>query len=865
MPSARQWSRRAAHWRAKHHCANSSAKIASAWRARAASSAAGERRASGAGHSVHGSPPCTSFSTAKSDQSRSHSPSRARKSSSSAEASALAAPHPGASELGAVRVSARGDGEIGVVEPPLALEHLERDEEGAPGARRERLVRRVAEPGRSERQHLPEPLPREREPARKAVRGRAEVARAVRARQRGGMEQDPAPPVARLHARLLHRWWIRSSSGVSPAPSSASPPRSSARATAPRAPSPTASAVARTSPPTTIVKAMVGSDPPIPTCWSAIAAASTNTIHFTAHATSFARRIPWFTAPMSTPRSTKRPAPIPPSSTIAPTTRRGRSPRSESPRRLVVEAPRTAIAIAKPVATTTQNAPRATSQEGSWCGSIPRPVVMPHSRARRSNPTRASEKRSTARTKKAATIAPSTTTSIATMPSRSSASTAPSLPNASSNTPSTRSHMAPLLLFFLMIRRPPRDEVRLLRLERLAESLDPLLGGRRIERRHLVHVGRDPAEVERRQRAQELLAVHRLDAPAYGEVVHDAGPEPVGNAEALGRLARNPLERVERLRREHRPPYPPQVLRPAPERRDERPWRGWVSGVVRQELVPVGRDRARAADALPARGVERHLVEHRPEDVREGVGDVGRLRLRDRAGPEEHLGAAALAHECLRDDPQVGARVARVRPPFVVAGEVFGQPPRHRQLAPERLADPLAEQGARERVDEPRHEDAVEAPACVGRSDEVRVAAENRIEQRTQPARVRRARHRLEERARGRAERQRHLEERVERRLRVRAAAGVDRRSGRARLGDGDGGARRERPLRIAREHQREGGAARERGAEPRLHCERRLRRGGAIALRGDANHHVGAERLVRSRRFEHDRNVGRRDPRRRP
>src|SRR6266540_1959621 len=601
MPSARQWSRRAAHWRAKHHCANSSAKIASAWRARAASSAAGARRASGEGHSVHGRPPCTSFSTANSDQSPSHSCSRARKSSSSAEASGPApAANARAARASRSRRHAPGcPGEVRVVEPALALEHLERHEERIPRARRERLVRRVAESRGPEREHLPEPLPREREPAREAVRGRAEIARAVGARERGGVEQDPASPVAPLHGGLRQRWWIRSSSEASPTPSSASAPRSSARATAPRAPSPTASAVASTSPPTTIVKAMVGSEPPIPTCWSAIAAARTNTIHFTAHATSFARRIPWFTAPMRTPRSTKRPAPIPPSSTIAPTTSRGRRFSSDRPRRLVVEAPRTASASAKAVATTTQNAPRATSQDGSWCGSSPRPLVMPHSLARRSNPARASEKRSTARTKNAAMIAPSTTTSIATIPGRSAASTAASLANASSNTLPTRSHMAPLLRREPVRPAPPRDEVRLLRLEHLAEPLEALVGGGRVERRHLVHVRRDPPEVE------------RLHAPADGEVVDDAGPQRVGHPEALRRLARDPLQGVERLRRQHRAPDPPQVLRPEPEGGDERPRRRRVGRVVRQVLLAMRRDRARAADALPARRVEHHLVEHR--------------------------------------------------------------------------------------------------------------------------------------------------------------------------------------------------------------------------------------------------------------
>ena len=174
---------------------------------------------------------------------------------------------------------------------------------------------------------------------------------------------------------------------------------------------------------------------------------------------------------------------------------------------------------------------------------------------------------------------------------------------------------------------------------------------------------------------------------------------------------------------------------------------------------------------------------------------------------------------------------------------------------------PLAEERARERVDEPVDEDAVEPAARVRGRDEIRVAPQDRVEQRAEPPRIRRPRHRLEERARGGAERRAPRRAACGGPPRRRAAAGVDRRRGRARLGQRDRGPGRDRPLRVAGEHERDRGAARERGAQPRLDGERGLAAGGAIALGGDADDHVGAERLVRSRRLEHECNVGRAAP----
>ena len=69
---------------------------------------------------------------------------------------------------------------------------LGRDEEWAAGESGERSVRGVAGTGRSERQHLPDPLARGGEPLDEGLRLRPEVADGEAPRQRRGVEEDSA-------------------------------------------------------------------------------------------------------------------------------------------------------------------------------------------------------------------------------------------------------------------------------------------------------------------------------------------------------------------------------------------------------------------------------------------------------------------------------------------------------------------------------------------------------------------------------------------------------------------------------------------------------------------------------------------------
>ena len=66
------------------------------------------------------------------------------------------------------------------------------DEQRIAGKRREALIRRVAVARRSERQHLPQPLPAGGEEVDELEGGGAEVADPEAARQRRGVQQDAA-------------------------------------------------------------------------------------------------------------------------------------------------------------------------------------------------------------------------------------------------------------------------------------------------------------------------------------------------------------------------------------------------------------------------------------------------------------------------------------------------------------------------------------------------------------------------------------------------------------------------------------------------------------------------------------------------
>ena len=81
-------------------------------------------------------------------------------------------------------------GQVGVVQPAARAQLLQVDQQHVAGERRRAHVGRVAGPDVAQRQHLPQALAAHHQPVDEMARRRAEVARAVRARQRGGMEQD---------------------------------------------------------------------------------------------------------------------------------------------------------------------------------------------------------------------------------------------------------------------------------------------------------------------------------------------------------------------------------------------------------------------------------------------------------------------------------------------------------------------------------------------------------------------------------------------------------------------------------------------------------------------------------------------------
>ena len=75
--------------------------------------------------------------------------------------------------------------------------------------------------------------------------------------------------------------------------------------------------------------------------------------------------------------------------------------------------------------------------------------------------------------------------------------------------------------------------------------------------------------------------------------------------------------------------------------------------------------------------------------------------------PDEDLRDPHLASERLRHAPEVPARERRVRAPLGLGEQVLREPSRQDELAPERLAQALAEQRAREGIDDPGDEHAV--------------------------------------------------------------------------------------------------------------------------------------------------------------
>src|SRR5881296_2135883 len=87
---------------------------------------------------------------------------------------------------------------------------------------------------------------------------------------------------------------------------------------------------------------------------------------------------------------------------------------------------------------------------------------------------------------------------------------------------------------------PVFHEIGLLSLEGQRRVLEYLLGGRCRGRARGLHVGGGAPQIERHQRAQQMLAMHDRVVMAQGELVDDARPEVIGKPEeGPGRVAQH--------------------------------------------------------------------------------------------------------------------------------------------------------------------------------------------------------------------------------------------------------------------------------------------------------------------------------------
>src|SRR5438477_6476199 len=108
----------------------------------------------------------------------------------------LLAPCAGGGVIGAAVREARRVRDGTPRQQTLVDQPVEADQQRVPRERREGAVRRVPVTDRSGGQHLPEALPRARQPPREGVRLRPEIAAPVSAGQGSRVKEDAACPLA---------------------------------------------------------------------------------------------------------------------------------------------------------------------------------------------------------------------------------------------------------------------------------------------------------------------------------------------------------------------------------------------------------------------------------------------------------------------------------------------------------------------------------------------------------------------------------------------------------------------------------------------------------------------------------------------
>src|SRR5574341_2459374 len=308
-----------------------------------------------------------------------------------------------------------------------------------------------------------------------------------------------------------------------------------------------------------------------------------------------------------------------------------------------------------PKARTDQGPSRTTTIEG-----LGRPgcaVATPHRAAHRSSSTRAVSRCSPTRTSTATATESAKTAIRASSPGATSAIDVSARSSDWTKIDWVFSHMAASCLRRERLRPAPApDQVPLLVLERAAEPLHALLRRRHVEPAELVGEAGDPAEVERRHRAQELLRLHGAYRVGHREVVDGPGPEPILEPERVRVARRGALQLEERARREDVAPdrrqLPQAELEGFHERRRVRARRrpgGERRGPEDRHLPPRG-------DPLPARGMPLGLGEDEAEDAREHLARIAPLR--GGPGPVAEVGRAdaGVRRERLGEEPRVPSR-----------------------------------------------------------------------------------------------------------------------------------------------------------------------------------------------------------------
>ncbi len=282
---------------------------------------------------------------------------------------------------------------------------------------------------------------------------------------------------------------------------------------------------------------------------------------------------------------------------------------------------------------------------------------------------------------------------------------------------------------------PARDQIGLLALERARKTFGPLVDGGGAGRPHLRQKGCDPAQIERRQRPQQVIRTQNPQTVPDSEVVDDACPQLVVQHEGLVGTHDELLQRDDRGRRQDRRPDVAQLAVAEAERLGEVAHVGRLGRHVgRLGRRAEGRNRRRAADALPELGAAHLLGEQRSDDLHDRRAEVGRvLAALVPAGAEQGLADRESAADGGRRRPDVDADAGTAVLPALLREQVFDEPARAAELPARRLAQPDAVEGAEQRIDDAPGEGAFLRGAGVVRRDEIEPAVERRLHERADP------------------------------------------------------------------------------------------------------------------------------------